>query len=175
MTGNMELKYQKYKLENYIMDMLTLETCKIFLPAAFIQTEEEVIASYRTEGFCNLSTLKEIETEDLLSVVLSLLEGIDDAQRHYIFPNEYVVNDESVYVQKDLHQAKLIFIPEKEDIALNDKIVALLENLKEKGTEDGKEYMEDAIAFVRQNTFGGRAVIRHLEKLRKEVFLCGVK
>lgn len=175
MTGNIELKYEKYKLENYIMDMLTLETCKLFLPAAFIQTEEDVIASYRTEGFCKLSALKEFETEDLLSIIISLLEGIDDAQRHYIFPDEYVMNDESIYVQRDLRQIKMIFIPEKEERLLNDKIAALLEYLKEKGTEEGREYIEDAIAFVRQNTFGSKAVIHHLQTLRKEAYLCGVK
>ena len=100
MTANIEIIYENHKLENYIMDMLTLKTCKLFLPAAFIKTEENVIASYQTEGCCKLSSLKEIDTEDILSIVLSLLLGIDDAQRHYIFPNEYEINRDRILVQK---------------------------------------------------------------------------
>lgn len=175
MTGNIEIIYENHKLENYIMDMLTLKTCKLFLPAAFIKTEESVIASYQTEGCCRLSGLREIDTEDILSIVLSLLLGIDDAQRHYIFPNEYEINEESIFVQKGLHQAKVVFIPEKKDIPLADKIAVLLEELKETAHEEGKEYLDDAITFIRQDTYGSKAVIHHLEKLRKEVYLCGVK
>lgn len=175
MTANIEIIYENHKLENYIMDMLTLKTCKLFLPAAFIKTEENVIASYQMEGCCKLSSLKEIDTEDILSIVLSLLLGIDDAQRHYIFPNEYEINRDRILVQKGLHQAKLVFIPEKQDISMADKIAFLLEELKETAHEEGKEYLDDAIAFIRKDTFGSKAVIHHLEKLRKEVYLCGVK
>ncbi len=56
-----------------------------------------------------------------------------------------------------------------------DKIAFLLEELKETAHEEGKEYLDDAIAFIRKDTFGSKAVIHHLEKLRKEVYLCGVK
>lgn len=75
MTANIEIIYENHKLENYIMDMLTIKTCKLFLPAAFIKTEENVIASYQTEGCCKLSSLKEIDTEDILSIVLSASFG----------------------------------------------------------------------------------------------------
>lgn len=175
MSGSLEMKYENHKLENYIMDMLTLETCKLFLPAAFIKTEKEVIASYQTEGYGRLSDLKEIETEDIFNIVLSLLEGVDDAEHHYIFANEYEINTESVFVQKGMHKAKVLFIPEKRDRPLEEKIAALLEELKENAHEEGKEYLEDAINFIGQNTFGSKAMTHHLEKLRKEVYLCGIK
>ena len=90
--------------------------------------------------------------------------GIDDAQRHYIFPNEYEINRDRILVQKGLHQAKLVFIPEKQDISMADKIAFLLEELKETAHEEGKEYLDDAIAFIRKDTFGSKAVIHHLEK-----------
>lgn len=85
---------------------------------------------------------------------MSLLLGIDDAQRHYIFPNEYEINRDRILVQKGLHQAKLVFIPEKQDISMADKIAFLLEELKETAHEEGKEYLDDAIAFIRKDTFG---------------------
>ena len=59
MTANIEIIYENHKLENYIMDMLTLKTCKLFLPAAFIKTEVNVIASYQTEG-CSRKLIQKI-------------------------------------------------------------------------------------------------------------------
>ena len=157
------------------MDMLATETCRLFLPAAFIQTGEGVFASYQTEGYCRLTALKENDTEDVLSIILSLLYGIEDAQCHYIYPDEYQINQESIFVKRGLHQVKAVYLPEEKASPLSEKVISLLRHLEGTVDEEGREYLDDAVTFIRQDAFCSKAVIHHLEKLRKEVYLCGVK
>ena len=175
MTENIELKYEIHKLESYIIDLLTMEACRLFLPAAFIKTEEGVTASYHTEGYRRLADFQEMSTENVFNIMLSLTESVKDAQRHYIFEDEYEIAMDNIFVDQKISRARLLFLPAEQDVPLVDKMTVLLAKLAEIAPEEGREYIDDAIAFIRQEAFGSKAVIHHLEKLRKEIYLCGVK
>ena len=74
MSGYLEVYYPSSGLASYVPDILTSGRCSLFFPAGFIQDEEKIKGIYRTEGYRKLSSLSTISTEDIFTIVLSILD-----------------------------------------------------------------------------------------------------
>lgn len=174
MSGYLEVYYSSSGLASYVPDILTSGRCSLFFPAGFIQDAEKIKGIYRTEGYRKLSSLSTISTEDIFTIVLSILHGVHQSEKLYLFQEMFELCGESVYVDKYFATVKLIFIPAAGQTSLQKKLVDLLFALKKKGNEEGYGYIDDGIRFLQENQFGYRAAIHHLESLRKEVYLCSI-
>lgn len=174
MNGNIEIRYEQHKLKSYVEDLLSLGACRLFLPAAFITEEDGILASYKTDGFKALSDFLQISTEGVFSIAIALVAGIRDAERHYIFSEDFEIAMESIYVNRQFSQVKMVFLPTENNVPPEEKLIRLLTALKDIVPDEGAPYLDDAIGFAERDGFGCKGLLHHLESLRKEVRLCGI-
>lgn len=174
MNGNLEIRYDKHELKCYVEDLLSLGVCRLFLPAAFITEERGILASYKADGFKKLAGFSQISTEAVFGIVIALVEGVRDAERHYIFSQDFEISMGNVYVNRQFSQVKMVFLPTEKDVPLEEKLVSLLAALKGVVPDEGAAYLDDAIDFIGKGGFGCQGLLHHLGSLRKEVLMCGI-
>lgn len=174
-NGKIEVRYEQDAIKPYVLDILTLGLCRFFFSGSFVCDSGRILASYQTEGFRRLTSLKHIGTEDIFTIVISVLQGASAGERHYIFSEEYDIDAESVFVDKSISAVKLIFTPSVYKNTLSEKMIHLLHFFREVGADEGIPYIDNAAAFIEENGENDHAVIHHLENLRREIYLCSVE
>jgi len=175
MSGCAVVMYRKEELPFYIKEILALDICKVFLEVGFVDTGDQLVANYRTEGFCSLQNLSEMRTEDILSVAIELLHGIYQSEKHCIFSELYQIEPRLIFTDRTFGRVKMIFRSDPEKRPASEKLSELLHYLQKKGSEEGATYIENAAEVVRKEEYGYKAVVHHLENLRREVYLCSVR
>lgn len=174
MNGNVRVKYRRNQLFDYVSEILALGECGFFFRGSFAYMGECAEGCFETEGYRRLSSLKEIGTEDILSIAVFLLQGVMQGERNYLFAERYAIDCDTVFVDKSISNVKLIYTPPVENTELMDKMILLLQNLRCKGHEEGYDYIDHAIGFMTSEGYNLRAVISYIESLRREVYLCSI-
>lgn len=178
MSGYREVQYRRGEPAEYVADILTLGAAELFLPVSFTEdaesTEDGFTGVWRTEGYRRLAAVRSMDTEDILSTVILLLRGMRQSEKLYLFAEIFEIDADIVYVDKSFSAVKLVFMPRRTAQSPEEKIVMLLRQLREKGSEEGRGYIDNAVCFLRENQYGIQAAIHHLETLRKEVYLCSI-
>lgn len=169
-----EVKFEKSP-EKYVEEILSMEICKLFLPVSFIKDGDMVTAQFKTDGFTRLSAINSLAVTDIFSIIVSVFYGLKDGENHYIFPDEYEINCDTVFINKDFSDIKMIFNPPKAEKTGQEKVVEFIEELKKKCSNEGIPYLNNAAGYIKTGSSGYRAIIHHLESLRREVYLCGVE
>lgn len=175
MRGHKVVNYEKTELPDYVVELLVMGVCSLFLKAGSVEKEEKLDISYVTEGFRSLDTISEFSTEEILSIGSDLLHGIYQSEKHCIFAEQFRIEEFCIFTDCGISQTKMIFIPAENNKAAEEKIAALLEKLSERGTEEGAGYIEKAVSLLRGSRYGYKALMHRFENLRREVYLCGVK
>lgn len=170
-----EVKCQTGDVENYVREILTLNLCKLFFPVTFTVEGDEISGSYKIEGFKKLSVVNYIGTEDILSIVISLLKDMASCENHYIFCDEYEIDEDTVFVDKSYFMVKMIYRPCSQVKTGPERLLDLINQLKVKTSEEGLPYIEAVTEYISNNNFSYSSVIHYLEKMRKEVYLCGIQ
>lgn len=174
MQGYLEVRYPETAMPSYALDILTSGRCALFFPVGFIKESGQIKGVYCTEGYRNLSAIENISTEDIFTVAISILHGVHQSEKLYLYQEMFALSPESVYVDQCFSTVKLIFIPAARQISLPEKLIGLLQELRKKGNPEGYGYLDDGIEFLRENQFGYQVAVHHLESLRKEVYLCNI-
>lgn len=173
--SSVEISYREEELRNYVREILSLELCRLFFPVSFVQRDGKLTGIYEAEGFRSLSSAERLSTADILMIAASLLRGVRQAEDRYIFAQLYAIDEESVFIDDKCSTVRLIFVPSCSEETVFERLASLLRRLREKGHEDGLSYVDKSIRFLQSGTCGYKTVIRRLEELRREVYLCGVK
>lgn len=173
-NGNIEIIYEEGQIHSYVTEILTMGLCSFFFRGSFVKSGGTCRGFFQTDGYRRLSSFKEFSTEDIFSIVIAVLQGVISSERHYIFSEEYEISFSTVFADKGLSSVKLVFAPAEERIPLPEKLVSLLKGLKVKGCSEGLSYIDSAVEFIEQNGFNDKAVLHHLENLRREVYLCSI-
>ncbi len=175
MSSYITVKYEKCKMKEYITELLTMGLCDLFLQAGFVEDGEQLIGHYRTDGYRSLDSVSEITAEESLSVMIQLFRGIYQCEKHCLFENLFRLDPCRLFVNEDFSKVKTVFIPEEEEKPLTEKLADVISFLGEKGTEESAGYTERARNLILKDEYGYKAQVHHLENLRREVYLCGVK
>ncbi len=176
MNSYLTARYAKEEIPDYIVELLSLGLCDLFLPAGFVEEDGTLTCMYKTEGFRPLSSVLELSTEEIFSVAISLLHGVYQCEKHGIFSENFAVNVDCIFVDKGFDRIKMIY--RKEVGAGTDfskKLAALMRMLREKGAPSGEGYIDSAAEFLASDEYGYKAQLHHLENLRREVYLCGIQ
>lgn len=175
MNEYIEIDYRREELREYVMELLTLGICSLFLRGSFVSKGDIVTAAYLSEGYRPLDSLKHISTVDALSVVTALFAGAHQCEKHYIYADEFELDSGCIYVKKDFSDVRVIYIPAKNRTSMTEKSAALLQNLAEKCTREGAAYLKKASDMIREDEYGCKSVLHLLEKLGREAYLCGIE
>ncbi len=175
MNSHLNMKYDKSQMGEYMIELLTLGVCDLFLRAGFVEEEGHLLASYQTEGFRPLSSVAEISTGEIFNVILRLYRGIYQCEKHCLFAELFQTDPAWIFTDQDYSRVKMVFSPSQERLPLAEQMVRVIEFLREKTKEEGRGYADRACELILHNEYGYRALIHHLENLQREVYLCGIK
>jgi hypothetical protein len=178
MSDCVNIQYGDGKPADYVMEILAMDLCSLFLPSAFVQDGQAVTGIFRREGYGSLAKLAEgrkISAEEVFRLVTGLFRGILEGEQFFIPGESYLLTPEVIYVREDFRSVRLVFWPDGRERTPETKLAALLDWLGEKSSLEGRTYAADGANFLRTNQFGRRAALHHLDTLQREIYLCGVR
>ena len=144
-------------IKDYQMDVLSDKNIRLFLPLTFMESDEETILAYVDgEGYVRLNQVGRIDRIKAIDMIGMLADGMKDAANSYIFPEEYEVSEETVFVNRDLSAIRLLFRPSEDNRRMNRREIISGDmrelGLKETGLELMNYYQGEEI-----NYFSGQA------------------
>ena len=175
MNEYIEIKYAAEKVAEYVTELLTLGVCPLFLKASFISSGESLSASYQSEGFRPLTLLSTLSAEEALSIVLAVMQGVHQCEKHYIFAGQFEINTQCIFVDPLFSKVKLVYRPAEKEQTLLQKMELLLKELQKQCSEEGTSYLDSALSVFRNDDYGYKSLLHQLEKLRREAYLCGAQ
>ena len=156
-------------------DVLLSGECSGVLPLGIIETGEGVRGFYRTEGFVRLSDLAEVKASDILTISERVLECVEICRDCLIFPGEYVLSTDTIYVTKNLKEARIAYIPLKRYVSEEGALSSLIYSMKGITTENGRTYLDTLGAMLECSHIKLRTVTGFIEELKEEIRLCGIE
>ncbi|MEG1163592.1 MAG: DUF6382 domain-containing protein [Anaerovoracaceae bacterium] len=174
-NSNLEIKYHGNVMEQYVRDILTLGFCRCFFPVCFVRSGEELMGNYKISGYRNVACIKEIAIGDILHLLTSLIYDIEDCEKHLLFCDEYEITKDTIFVDKGFNDVKMIYIPSEKEMTGPEKILELVDYLKEKASKDGQKYMDGVIKMIGEEDCNYGTLVHNMETMGQEVYLCGIE
>lgn len=84
-----------------------------------------MIGYYSTSGYIRLSDLHELTVSGILTVAEETVAAIQECGQYLIFPEEYVINTDTVYIREDFKQIKFTYIPDRYSVSGQKKIFCI--------------------------------------------------
>lgn len=156
-------------------DVLLSGSCSGVLPFGIIDAVSEETGFYNTEGFTRLSDSPELKAGDILTAAERILECVEICKDALIFPGEYILSPDTVYVTPDLRQARIAYIPVERYVSEEGALSSLIYTMKELTTENGRTYLETLGAMLECSNLRLRKVIGFIEELKEEIKVCGIE
>lgn len=155
-------------------DVLISGSCRGVLPLGIIDAVGEEIVLYRTEGFTRLSSLMDVKAVDILTIVERVLECVEICRDCLIFPGEYVLSPDTIYVTKDFKEARIAYIPTEHYVSEEGAISSLIYAMKRLTTENGRTYLDTLGTLLECTNLKLGRIIGFIEELKEEIRLCGI-
>ena len=149
-------------------------SCRGVLPLGIIDSAGEENVFYKTEGFLRLSELTDVKAGDILTIVERILECVETCRDCLIFPGEYILSLDTIYVTSDLKEARIAYIPTEHYVSEEGAISSLIYTMKGLTTENGKTYLDTLGTMLECTNLKLRRVIGFIEELKEEIRLCGI-
>lgn len=155
-------------------DVLLSGGCMGVLPLGMTVCKGNENGFYSTEGYIRVSSLENVRAGDILLIMERVLECVEICRDVLIFPGEYVLSPETVYVTEDFREARIAYIPEDRYISEEGALSCFIYSLKKHTTENGRTYL-DTLGFMTE-TKGLKlySIMSFIEELREEIRLCGI-
>ena len=121
--SNMYIEVMDRKnIKDHQMEILSNKGMRLFLPATFMEDEYGNIISYVDgEGYVKLNQIGHIGQVKAIDMIGMLVDGMRDASNNYVFPEEYEVSENTLFVNRDLSTLRLMFKPSKENERLKEE------------------------------------------------------
>lgn len=143
MNNNITVRFLKeYLGYEEKMDMLVEGACKRILPISVVHEDALITAYYNTAGYKPLYLHTQFTLPTILNLLEKILMAIEECYEYLFFPEEYIINTNTIYVDERLREIRFIYIPDKEREKFQNKFRRLLKTLKECTTENGKIYLD---------------------------------
>lgn len=124
------------------LNILTGATCKSIFPVSIIHKDKLITGYYCTSGYKRLSACSELTAECILSLMEKIITATEDCCQYLIFPEEYVINTNTTYVDFRYSSIKFTYVPDKDKISFTKKFKLLLKDLREITTDEGRLYLD---------------------------------
>ena len=156
-------------------EVLLSGSCRGVLPMGIIEKEDSIWGLYSTEGFVRMSDLTGLTAGDILKVVERTLECVEACRDCLIFPGEYALSTDTIYLTEDLSEARIVYIPTEQYVSEEGAISSLIYAMKGLTTENGRTYLDTLGTMLECTNLKLRRVIGFIEELKQEIRLCGIE
>ena len=174
MNQKKEVFYGKKGLPEWIVEQLTMGTMDGFLPASFIETENGLEGIFSADGYRPLSHLHNLSTEELFQMLCQLISQMENNESHYLYPERYLMNLETIYYDPLKNRVKLIFLPNEEELSGQEQLLRLITDCKRMISEEGEGYLDSLAEEMRTDSMNYRSAIRRCELLQQEIYVCDI-
>lgn len=148
------------------VDMIVSGTCKSIMPVSITYKRDNLIGYYKIEGFKRLSHYKELTSEALLTFLELFFYALEDCGQFLIFPEEFVINTETVCVDDAFKKVKFLYICDCEKNKSRNKIKYFIKELGKLTTAEGKTYLDMLEKLVEIENVSYKKVRLFIEKLK---------
>ena len=155
-------------------DILLSGKCRGVLPLGIVSSEESISGFYSTEGYIRVSSLYDVKAADILTVAERGLECAEICRDALIFPGEYVLSADTLYISDDFREARIAYIPEKRYISQEGALSCFIYSLKKHTTENGRTYLDTLGSMLEIQGVKIYRVISFIEELKEEIKICGI-
>ena len=174
MNQKKEVFYGEKGLPVWIMEQLAMGTMGGFLPVSFIETEKGVEGVFLADGYRPLSHFHSLSTEEMFQLLCQLISEMENNEKHYLYPERYLMNCETVYYDPLKNLVKLIFIPNEEGLSGQEQLRHLISDCKSMMGEEGACYLDSLVEEMRTGPLNYRSAIRRCELLQQEIYVCDI-
>ena len=151
------------------IDMLMEGACKRIFPISVKHNGKLITAYYNTAGYKPLSLLSELTLKSILNVLENVLLAVEECSEYLIFPEEYIMNTNTIYIDDKIDYIKYLYIPDRDKEKFQSKFIRLLNDLKALATENGKVYLDMLIDISSVDKISYRKLRLLISKYSQEV------
>lgn len=156
------------------MDLLTDGVCKGIFPISIIRTKEGITGVYSTSGYIRLCDCGQIGAGRILTVIEKTVMAMEECSRYMIFPDEFLIDMNTVYVKKNYDNIKFTYIPDKNNVGAAKKLFRFADELKALTTDNGRLYLEMFKDMMSTENINALKVRGFISLLKKEALHCNI-
>lgn len=156
-------------------ETVTCGKCPCILPLTIIREEQDIRGMYNTEGYIRIASLKNISAAMILTIAERTLECTEMCRNWLLFPEQYVLSSDTVYISEDFRTVKLAYIPQRRKYSENSAIAAFIHSLKSVTTENGRTYLDTLASMLECRNIKISRVTGFIEQLKQEINICGIE
>lgn len=151
------------------IDILLSDKCKSIFPMNIVHKDDGITGYYDTLGYKRVSDFEELTVKYALIVAKKVIEAVEDCYQYLLFPDEYVINPNTAYVDHNIDTVKFTFIPDRCSESFNSKYIGFLRCLKGLTTENGCMHLEAIIKYCGSKTISFNKIKYIISRLLQEV------
>jgi len=166
--------YEEKGLPLWIRDQLAMGTMGVFFPVSFIMEETNLTAVFQTDGYRPLSQIQKISTEDVFRIFCHIVMAMENNEKHYLLPEQYVINRDTVYFDLLSGRVKMIFLLNRDATPGVEQLCYLAQACNTMVHEEGEPYLESLIDELQKGGASYRSIIHRCELLQQEIYVCDI-
>ncbi len=157
--------------DSYIREILLNGSCDEILPFSLLQAETYCFGVYHTAGYLRLRHMERMNAEQILLLAEKILRLIDGCRDCLLFPEDYVLNPDTLYVRRDLSEIRLAYLPMRGKGNVRKSLQYLLAELKPLVTGNGVQSLKFLERLLEREDRRTNQLIGCLEERRREIAL----
>lgn len=151
------------------LEILSGNVCKSIFPISIIKERDNISGYYDTSGFRKLSSFQELSAENTLTVLELLANAMEECKDYLIFPEEYILNLDTVYIDRYFSTVKFTYIPDARKVSVKKKILYFICELKKIASENGRMYLEILYQLFDTDNIYALKIKLFISELKREV------
>lgn len=156
------------------IDVLTDGVCKGILPISIMKKGSEITGFYSTAGYKRIAECKILEADKVLTVVEKTISAMEECNQYLIFPEEFVLDINTVYIKENFENIKFTYVPDRNRIKAEKKLSCFIRDLKSLTTDNGRLYLEMLGQMADTENLSITKMKAFVFQLKREVNLCEI-
>lgn len=166
--------YEAGKLPAWIMEQLAMGIMGVFFPVNFMKEDGRMTAVFQTDGYKPLSHIHSLSTEEVFQMFCQLMTEMENNEKHYLFPDRYLIHGETVYYNPLKNRMRMIFLPNEEGVSGREQLCRLALSCKNIISEEGHGYLDSWAEELQKADLSYRSAIHRCELLMQEIYVCDI-
>lgn len=163
-------------IDEYKTDMLLSGNCKAVFRVSLIRKSSCCRIVYNTAGYKTLSELRDLSASAVLSISKKVLHLTEKCEDYLFLLGEYVLSPDTVFINEKTKDMKLLYVPcvssEKGDSYV---LARFVRQMKYIADENGAAYADTLMRFLLCENLDTERIIAFIEKLKQEIYECGIR
>ena len=166
--------YGAGELPDWIMEQLAMGTMAVFLPVSFVEDGPGITGIFQADGCRALCCMHSLSTEDAFQMLCQLMTAMEDNEKHYLFPDRYLIDMETVFFDPLKNRVKMLFRPNQEGLSGKEQLCRLALACKAIVSEEGHGYLDSWAEELQKADLSYRSAIHRCELLQQEIYVCDI-